>query len=326
MVPSRMLQLGKKMATWMDKVGQAIDSLANKVASHFGDDDDHEFQVASEHNNTLDFSSDSGNGAGERGDNSNQNDSSSEASDSGFDSMDLFEGQLPKASFSESRLSNETSPIIDLLGYDEVLVPPSNHSHSLPMESRFPSNFTTSKSSPPNLMDDINEEIDFLGVFHDAPSLYASNVSPLRPTKPTPALQPKNDLKCKTTDTEATATLSTLELLKELSLSLQDQPSIDTLKLIEDRVNKWKGSKGGNLRYLLVTLDKAVWPAGVTWIPPKALDLLDATAVKAVYRKIVAKVHPDKWQNAPHEDSLLSNLIFCTLNEAWELFRTQNNL
>jgi hypothetical protein len=55
----------------------------------------------------------------------------------------------------------------------------------------------------------------------------------------------------------------------------------------------WKGSKSDNLRALLGSLDKVLWPeAG--WTKVGMQDLVMANRVKIVYMKAIAKVHPDK--------------------------------
>jgi hypothetical protein len=55
----------------------------------------------------------------------------------------------------------------------------------------------------------------------------------------------------------------------------------------------WKGTKSDNLRALLGSLDKVLWPeAG--WTKVGMQDLVMANRVKIVYMKAIAKVHPDK--------------------------------
>jgi hypothetical protein len=56
---------------------------------------------------------------------------------------------------------------------------------------------------------------------------------------------------------------------------------------------QWKGTKSDNLRALLGSLDKVLWPeAG--WKKVGMQDLVMANRVKIVYMKAIAKVHPDK--------------------------------
>ena len=62
---------------------------------------------------------------------------------------------------------------------------------------------------------------------------------------------------------------------------------------VDSRLAAWKGSKSDNLRALLGSLNKVLWPeAG--WVPVGMSDLVMANKVKIVYMKAIAKVHPDK--------------------------------
>ena len=62
---------------------------------------------------------------------------------------------------------------------------------------------------------------------------------------------------------------------------------------VDSRLAAWKGSKSDNLRALLGSLDKVLWPeAG--WTPVGMSDLVMANKVKIIYMKAIAKVHPDK--------------------------------
>lgn len=66
---------------------------------------------------------------------------------------------------------------------------------------------------------------------------------------------------------------------------------------LTDQVNtkliSWKGTKADNLRALLGSLDKVLWPeAG--WKKVNMGDLVMPNKVKIIYMKAIAKVHPDK--------------------------------
>lgn len=117
------------------------------------------------------------------------------------------------------------------------------------------------------------------------------------------------------------------EMLQGLSLNLPTRPSSIDLASIEENIDRWKRGKEKNLRLLLTTLDKTVWREGVTWEPPKAISMVTPDQVRLVYRKIMPRIHPDKWQHTSTQESILySNLIFCILNEAWESFKFQHKL
>jgi hypothetical protein len=62
---------------------------------------------------------------------------------------------------------------------------------------------------------------------------------------------------------------------------------------VDGKLVAWKGTKADNLRALLGSLDKVLWPeAG--WSKVGMQDLVVPGRVKIVYMKAIAKVHPDK--------------------------------
>ncbi|KAI7903524.1 uncharacterized protein BX663DRAFT_485669 [Cokeromyces recurvatus] len=98
----------------------------------------------------------------------------------------------------------------------------------------------------------------------------------------------------------------------------------------EDKVNHqlkvWISGKDKNLRALLSSLDMILWP-GVQWKGVMMSELLDAKKCKMTYMKAIAKVHPDKLPaNSTVEQRLLASGIFTALNQAWDVFKTENNL
>lgn len=69
---------------------------------------------------------------------------------------------------------------------------------------------------------------------------------------------------------------------------------------VDAKLVAWKGTKADNLRALLGSLDKVLWPeAG--WKKVNMGDLVMPNKVKIIYMKAIAKVHPDK-------------VSFCSLN------------
>lgn len=62
---------------------------------------------------------------------------------------------------------------------------------------------------------------------------------------------------------------------------------------VDGRLVAWKGTKADNLRALLGSLDRVLWPeAG--WNKVGMQELVVPSRVKIVYMKAIAKVHPDK--------------------------------
>lgn len=95
---------------------------------------------------------------------------------------------------------------------------------------------------------------------------------------------------------------------------------------VDAKLFAWKGTKADNLRALLGSLDKVLWPeAG--WNKVNMGDLVMTNKVKIIYMKAIAKVHPDKLsQMATTEQKMISAAVFATLNEAWDKFKTDNNM
>ncbi|OAG04693.1 uncharacterized protein CC84DRAFT_1218123 [Paraphaeosphaeria sporulosa] len=95
---------------------------------------------------------------------------------------------------------------------------------------------------------------------------------------------------------------------------------------VDAKLVAWKGTKADNLRALLGSLDKVLWPeAG--WKKVNMGDLVMPNKVKIIYMKAIAKVHPDKIsQSATTEQRMISAAVFATLNEAWDKFKAENGL
>ncbi|KAF2179794.1 hypothetical protein K469DRAFT_640557 [Zopfia rhizophila CBS 207.26] len=95
---------------------------------------------------------------------------------------------------------------------------------------------------------------------------------------------------------------------------------------VDAKLTAWKGTKADNLRALLGSLDKVLWPeAG--WQKVNMGDLVMPNKVKIIYMKAIAKVHPDKIsQTATTEQRMISAAVFSTLNEAWDTFKKDNGL
>jgi len=95
---------------------------------------------------------------------------------------------------------------------------------------------------------------------------------------------------------------------------------------VDARVAAWRDGKRDNLRALLASLDKVLWE-NCGWKTVGLHELVVANKVKIVYMKAIAKTHPDKLpQDANTEVRLIAGLVFHTLNESWEKFKTENGL
>ncbi|KAG2195689.1 hypothetical protein INT47_012910 [Mucor saturninus] len=95
---------------------------------------------------------------------------------------------------------------------------------------------------------------------------------------------------------------------------------------VDAKIAVWKTGKDRNLRSLLGSLQLILWP-GVQWKSVTMSELLEPRKCKITYMKAIAKVHPDKLPaNATVEQRMLASGIFTTLNQAWDLFKLENNL
>jgi hypothetical protein len=62
---------------------------------------------------------------------------------------------------------------------------------------------------------------------------------------------------------------------------------------VDAQLIAWRGTKADNLRALLGSLDKVLWPEAA-WKKVNMGDLVMPNKVKIIYMKAIAKVHPDK--------------------------------
>ncbi|CAG8458916.1 394_t:CDS:2 [Ambispora leptoticha] len=101
-------------------------------------------------------------------------------------------------------------------------------------------------------------------------------------------------------------------------LSLKDQ--------VDQKILLWKSGKETNLRALISSLDMVLWD-GLGWQKIGLHELVTPSQVKVRYIKAIGKVHPDKLNSSTNiEQRLIANGVFSALNEAWDAFKTQNNL
>ena len=90
----------------------------------------------------------------------------------------------------------------------------------------------------------------------------------------------------------------------------------------EAKIFEWKEGKSRNIRTLLCSLHKIIWP-GARWTECGMHQLVSAADVKKMYRKACLAVHPDKQMGTDNEN--ISKLIFMELNEAWSEFENDPN-
>lgn len=116
------------------------------------------------------------------------------------------------------------------------------------------------------------------------------------------------------------------EAVKRMREETSSQTKVDEERLanhdaIQEKIQLWRHGNEANIRALLSTLDKILWPE-LGWKPINLTDLVLDKKVKMGYMKAVAKVHPDKipaGTSVAHK--MLAEGVFVTLNDAWEAFK-----
>jgi hypothetical protein len=111
------------------------------------------------------------------------------------------------------------------------------------------------------------------------------------PQKPTSALA---DLSGRP-QVQHAASAEAVKKLREANAAAEkaDDEKFALTDQVDAKLLAWKGTKADNLRALLGSMDKVLWPeAG--WTKVGMQDLVMPTRVKIVYMKAIAKVHPDK--------------------------------
>ena len=116
---------------------------------------------------------------------------------------------------------------------------------------------------------------------------------------------------------------------KERAKEKEDEEKLRAKDGVDARLNQWRQRKEGNIRALLSSLDMVLWDdMKQDWKPVNLSELVTPSQVKVKYMRIIAKLHPDKLSSMSltAEQQLLANGIFSTLNDAWDAFKTQNNI
>ncbi|CAG8567699.1 3542_t:CDS:2 [Acaulospora morrowiae] len=95
---------------------------------------------------------------------------------------------------------------------------------------------------------------------------------------------------------------------------------------VDQRISQWKLGKETNVRALIGSLETILWDE-LRWKKVGLHELVTPAQVKIQYKKAIGKVHPDKLNvSTTIEQRLLANGVFSILNDAWDVFRAQNNL
>lgn len=109
---------------------------------------------------------------------------------------------------------------------------------------------------------------------------------------------------------------------EELKFQLHDQ--------VHERTTEWSKGKENNIRALLMSLSEVLpQRLGFAFITTKVItmnDLMLTKKVKVNYMRVISSIHPDKLESLSVEDRMICQLVFVTLNKAWDEFKVQNNI
>lgn len=109
---------------------------------------------------------------------------------------------------------------------------------------------------------------------------------------------------------------------EELKFQLHDK--------VQESTAEWSRGKETNIRALLVSLgDVLPQRLGFAFITSKPItmsDLMLTKKVKVNYMKVISSIHPDKLESFGLEDKMICQLVFVTLNKAWDEFKVQNQI
>ncbi|GAA5864620.1 hypothetical protein JCM1840_002174 [Sporobolomyces johnsonii] len=118
------------------------------------------------------------------------------------------------------------------------------------------------------------------------------------------------------------------EAVRALQASLAASLAEDDLRLslkdaVDAKIVAWKGGKEANLRALIASLDRVLWPE-LGWKGVGLHELVSEGQVKGRYVRAIAKVHPDKLNvnNTTVEQRMIAGLVFAALNDAWNSMKS----
>ncbi|KAJ2850968.1 auxilin-like clathrin-binding protein required for normal clathrin function [Coemansia brasiliensis] len=125
-----------------------------------------------------------------------------------------------------------------------------------------------------------------------------------------------------TAQTENSAAVAEMRR-KEQERRQEDDQRLAILDQVELDLRKWKDGKQHNLRALLSSVH-VLLPN----FPPIGMhQIIEPGKVKRVYMRTIARLHPDKLsKDVDVRTKMVSSSVFSSLNEAWDVFKTQEGL
>ncbi|GAA5907384.1 hypothetical protein JCM8208_007171 [Rhodotorula glutinis] len=105
---------------------------------------------------------------------------------------------------------------------------------------------------------------------------------------------------------------------QQAAAAAEDDERHQLKDVVDARIAAWKGGKEANLRALIASLDKVLWPE-LGWKTVGMHELISEGQLKVRYVRAIAKLHPDKLNvaNTTVEQRMVAALVFAALNDAW---------
>ncbi|CAH9076430.1 unnamed protein product [Cuscuta epithymum] len=109
----------------------------------------------------------------------------------------------------------------------------------------------------------------------------------------------------------------------------EGRPKFETnqmeMELLDEKIRLWSTGKEADIRLLLSTLHRIVWPNS-GWLPIHLTYLIESSRVRKAYQKARLCLHPDKLQQrgATAMQKHIAEKAFSILQEAWAVFLSQD--
>ena len=121
---------------------------------------------------------------------------------------------------------------------------------------------------------------------------------------------------------------SNAERVRQLNIAQAeyDKERFSVQDKVDERLQNWQKGKELNLRALLISINDVLWE-NVDLKRVNMAELLLPNKVKIAYVRAISKVHPDKIpRDATVEQRMIAAGVFSQLNNAWTVFKTENDL
>lgn len=125
-----------------------------------------------------------------------------------------------------------------------------------------------------------------------------------------------------TQHTENSAAVAEMRRAEQAKRAEEDQ-RLELIDHVDEELKKWRDGKQQNLRALLSSLHTLV----PDFKPIQMHEILEPNKVKRAYMRAISKLHPDKLsKDIDLRSKMIASSVFSSLNEAWDAFKTQENI